>query len=398
MKMISFEAAHKIIMDSARSFGQETIPLSRGIGRVLNEDWYTDRDLPPYDRVTMDGIAINYAGALGRDKLKVEGIVAAGDPQATLDDPGTCFEIMTGAVCPNGADTIVRYEDLSIEDGYATIHIDLQKNKNIHWKGEDIKKNKLVVASGTQLSPAEIGIGASIGKSEIVVYRQPRTIIISTGDELVEIDETPAPHQIRRGNVYRMQATLNHLGLRVDTDHLHDQKEEIVLKLQQYLDVYDLIILSGGVSKGKYDYLPAALKECGVRQHFHRVAQRPGKPLWFGTRDQGATVFALPGNPVSSFMCLQVYVLDWLSRCSGNRDNQHPVARLNGDILFKPDLTYFHEVQLNYSEEGEILATPQKGRGSGDLTNLTKADAFIRLPRGKDHFRKGEYYPLYIYR
>lgn len=396
--MIDVNEAYEIVQAHSRNFGNEIIPLDQGIGRVLREDWHCDRNLPPYDRVSMDGIALNFSGANGLKKLKIAGVVAAGDKKTTLDQADQCLEIMTGAVLPHQADTVIRYEDVTIENGFATINEAFVKNQNIHWEGKDRKKEELLVSQNTVLSASEIGVGASVGKHEITVARFPKTIIISTGNELVEVHEKPAPHQIRRGNVYRMQATLKHLGLQVDTAHLRDDEDVIKKSLERYLATYELIILSGGVSKGKFDFLPTALEQCGVTKHFHRVAQRPGKPLWFGTHPDGATVFALPGNPVSSFMCLTVYVIDWLRTSLGLPANERPQAVLSSPVLFKPDLTYFLEVKLSSAPDARLLAKPMKGNGSGDLANLCRGDAFIRLPRGRVDFAEGEVFPVYYYR
>ena len=396
--MISFDEALGIVRSKAQSFGTETIPLEEGIGRVLNEDWYCDRDLPPYDRVTMDGIALNFQGAQGKESLPIVGVIPAGSPKTRLTDPSTCFEIMTGATLPDGADTIIRYEDITVKDGHAMINAPFKKYQNIHWKGEDRKKDSLVLEAKTVLSSSEIGLGASIGKHHISVARLPKAIVISTGDELVEVNETPLPHQIRRGNVYRTTTKLRHLGLQADSDHLKDDKKEIELKMRTYLNEYDLIILSGGVSKGKFDFLPEVLSRCGVEKHFHRVAQRPGKPLWFGTHQDGATVFALPGNPISSFMCLHMYVLDWLWLSLGIIQSDQPYAVLAEQVFFKPNLTYFLEVSLTHDHNGLLRAIPRKGNGSGDLANLATADAFIKLPQGQDVFEAGSIYPVYAYR
>ena len=396
--MISVDEATQLVMSTAKGYGIEQINLSEGIGRVLMEDWHCDRDLPPYDRVTMDGIALNYAGSLGQETIAVAGVVAAGDPSTRLDDVSQCLEVMTGAMLPDGTDTVIRYEDIEIVDGRAKINASYAQNQNIHWQGEDRKQGDLLVPAGTQLSASEIGVGASIGKSVIKVSRLPKTIVISTGNELVEVNETPKPHQIRRGNVYRIQATLSHLGISCDTAHINDDKEQTIEKLLSILQSYDLIIMSGGVSKGKFDYLPGALATCGVEKLFHKVAQRPGKPLWFGVHPDGATVFALPGNPVSSFMCLMTYGINWIKKSSGLTPNVNPVAILNEDVHFKPDLTYFLEVKMSNGEDGKVYAKPARGNGSGDLANLLNGDAFIRLPQGRDHFKKGEIFRIYNYR
>lgn len=397
--MISFSEAYDVVLQQAVDFGSEKIALQDGIGRVLREEWHGDRDLPPYHRVTMDGIGFQFDTVQGKSVLRIAGVAAAGDPQHTLDDPAACMEVMTGAVLPENCDTVIRYEDLEIKDGEATILVDYVKGQNVHYKGEDRKAGDLLVKPGTVLSPSEIGVGASIGQHEIEVSRLPRTMIISTGNELVDIHETPAPHQIRRGNVYRLEASLRHIGLTVDTAHLLDDPQEIKTKVEEYLATYDVLILSGGVSKGKFDYLPTTLAELGVEKLFHRIAQRPGKPFWFGRHEEKqTTVFALPGNPVSSFMCTQVYLMDWLRASLGMPLATRPHALLQSPVDFKPDLTYFLEVEVGYNERGQILAEPKKGHGSGDLANLLRGDAFIRLPRGKNHFAAGEIYPLYFYR
>lgn len=397
--MIDFQAAHQIVIDHQKDFGTETIPLNEGMGRLLRENWYADRPLPPFNRVAMDGIAVHYANAIKHKSLKVEGVVAAGDPASRLLSPDNCVEIMTGAVLTEGCDTVIRYEDITIEDGKASIHVPYEQGQNIHRKGIDRKEGELLVAPNTRLSAAEIGVGASVGRAQIQVARLPRTIVISTGNELVEIDQQPAPHQIRRGNVYRIQATLAHHGLAVDTAHLLDDKPLLKNHLADYLESYDLIILSGGVSKGKFDYLPDVLSELGVEKHFHRVAQRPGKPFWFGTHaTTDTTVFALPGNPVSSFMCTQVYLLDWLNTSLGLSPEVRPQAILQEKVQFKPELTYFLEAKISYNEKGELLAFPKLGHGSGDLANLMKGDAFISLPAGRNVFERGEVFPIYWYR
>lgn len=397
--MLSLAEAYQIVQDSAHDFGQETIPLAQGIGRVLQEDWHGDRELPPYDRITMDGIAIHYETATALDHLPVAGVVAAGDPETQLTNSAHCLEVMTGAMLPRGCDTVIRYEDIDIVDGVARINVAYNKGQNIHYRGEDRAAGELLVKKGTLLSASEIGVGASIGKAKITVSCLPKTIIISTGNELVDVDQQPAPHQIRRSNVYGLQASLQYLNIPVDTAHLVDDEEVIVEKLQGFLQDYDLIVLSGGVSMGKFDFLPTALDRLGVTKLFHRVAQRPGKPFWFGHHtDFKATVFALPGNPISSFMCTQVYLVDWLRTSLGMSIPGRPYGVLQRDVEFKPDLTYLLEVKISYDKEGRILAYPKKGHGSGDLANLLHGDAFIRLERGQSHFAAGTVHELFFYR
>ncbi len=395
--MISFDEAYRQVIDKSRDFGEETVLLRKSLGRVLREDLLADRPFPPYDRITMDGIAFHAEGIGDERSLKIEGIAAAGAPQMELKNPHSCCEVMTGAILPIGADTVIRYEDLEIADGVATIQADFKQGQNIHRLGQDRSKGDLLVPAGTVIAPGEIGVAATIGKEQIKVARLPRVMIISTGDELVEINEQPLAHQIRKSNVYRIESSLKSIGIDVETDHLNDNFEEIVQRLRKYLYHYDALLLSGGVSMGKFDFLPRALEEIGVEKHFHKVAQRPGKPFWFGTHESGCTVFALPGNPISSFMCTNIYFMDWFRASMGMGIPQREKALLDAPVHFKPDLCYFMEVST-YRKDGVLMASPKRGNGSGDLANLVNADSFMKIPRGKDLFEEGEGYLVYSYR
>ena len=399
--MIEVSQALQIIAENTVDFGSETIELSDGMNRILREDWILDRDLPPYNRVTMDGIAIQFqAFEKGQRLFPVEGVAPAGTPQMTLQENGSCLEVMTGAILPHNADTVIRYEDVEIKDGQARI-IDeaiVEYQQSIHFQGIDRKAQDVIVPAYTQIASPEVGIGASIGMAQVQVAKLPKVMVISTGDELVDIHTKPLAHQIRRSNVYRLRTTLQNYRIQADEAHLPDDKEELTLRLQEYLKNYDVLILSGGVSKGKFDYLPEVLTNLGVEKLFHKIRQRPGKPFWFGKFQDQCTIFALPGNPVSSFVCLQRYFTHWLNLSLGKKETPRPMAMLTKEVQFKPDLTYFLEVSLSYNEQGQILADPKKGNGSGDFANLVTADAFIELPRGKNVYEAGEVHPIFYYR
>ncbi|MEL6866165.1 MAG: molybdopterin molybdotransferase MoeA [Bacteroidota bacterium] len=395
------DEASKIILDNHLVIQTESLPLHDTIGRVLMEDLFADRDFPPYDRVTMDGIAINYESfAAGQRSFKIAAIGAAGAEQLKLPHPSECIEIMTGAVLPKETDTVIRYEDLQIDQ--QTVHIQTDKvrqGQNIHYQGEDRTKGTKIISAGAIISPAELGVAATIGKSHLQVARMPKTMIISTGDELVEIEDQPAAHQIRKSNVHRILATLKSWGMQADFDHLNDDPEEIRQRLKEIIQEYDLVLLSGGVSKGKFDYIPDALASLKVQKLFHRVSQRPGKPFWFGrSEERGTVVFALPGNPVSSFMCTQVYLPPWLRASMGLAPSSLPYAQLAEDYHFRPDLTYFLQVKVQYQSDGSTLAYPITGHGSGDLANLVDADGFLELPKGRDVYQKGEAFRYITYR
>ncbi len=397
--MITVEEASRIILEHSIDIPNTIIPLEEAIGRLLREDLVTDRNLPPYDRVTMDGIAIHYdAFARGKRSFPVEGIGAAGSPQAELHDRDKCIEIMTGAMLPKHTDTVVRYEDVEISGGEATLKVDtIHRGQNIHRQGVDRKKGAVVVPSGRILSSAEIGVAATVGKPQLRVAAFPPAVIVSSGDELVPVYENPRPYQIRKSNVHRLRATLRNWGIPADTAHLADDEDEIRKTLAELIERKRIVLMSGGVSKGKFDYIPKVLQSLGVKKLFHRIRQRPGKPFWFGISREGALVFAFPGNPVSSFMCTIRYFRPWMQKSLGLPTHQ-PHAILADDIEFLPDLTYFAQVRLEYASDGCLKAHPVEGHGSGDLANLVDADAFIELPRGGDLYRKGEVHPVWLYR
>ena len=265
--MITVQEARSIIQSQITDFGTESVDITAALGRVIREDWLADRPFPPYHRISMDGIAIAFERfAAGQRIFPIVGTAAAGMPQQVLSEPTSCLEAMTGAMLPEGADTIIRYEDLEIKDGQARVAIeDIIAGQNVHRKGTDRAEGDLLLSPGKKLGSAEIGLGATLGRTQVLVSRLPRTIIISTGDELVPIDQTPLPHQIRRSNVHRIWASLLEEGITADTAHLKDDLAQLQKRIPEILASYDLVILSGGVSKGKYDYLPQVLSEAGVQ-------------------------------------------------------------------------------------------------------------------------------------
>ncbi|MGD1847377.1 MAG: molybdopterin molybdotransferase MoeA [Salibacteraceae bacterium] len=398
--MITVAEAWKLIQQSQHDFGVETVPLLQSTGRILRETWVADRDFPPFHRVAMDGIAIDFvAWEKGRREFAVAGVAPAGAPQQALADVNSCLEVMTGAMLPTGCDTVIPYELVSIADGKAAVNLEsLKQGQNIHRQGHDRSRGAALVAPGKVIAAPEIGVGATIGQHEVQVARLPKVLVVSSGNELVEVEQTPLPHQIRKSNVHTLAAEVERLGLPVARLHLPDDYAGIEQKLRQQIAENDVLLLSGGVSKGKFDFLPKALSAIGVEQHFHRVRQRPGKPFWFGTHPAGCTVFAFPGNPVSSFLCFHHYFVPWLRLCLGQVAPQNSKAVLAEEVNFKPDLTLFLTVRLRYSDQGQLMAHPVRGNGSGDLANLTEADGYVVIPQGKEVFAQGEVLELVRFR
>ena len=395
--MITVAQALQTVLNSCHNFGIEEIPFLKSMGRILKEEIVADRDFPPFNRVSMDGISIDYQQFKnGRRVFKIEGIQAAGSRQITLKDPKNCIEVMTGAILPNHTNTVIRYEDVTLEDGIATVNIDLIKEgQNSHNKGKDRKVNDLLITQNTKISAAEMGVLATVGKSVVKVAKQPKVMIVSTGDELVGVDQIPLEYQIRRSNVFTLVSLLERLNITSETSHISDDKLIIKSKIESYLHEYDVVLFSGAVSKGKYDFLPEIFEELKVYKKFHKVMQRPGKPFYFGKTDT-CTVFGFPGNPISTFVNCLAYFYPWYHRSVG-LEILEEMAILGEDVSFVPNLDYFLQVALE-NKSGNLVAFPVSANGSGDLASLANTDAFMQLPKDATEFKKGEVYPILKYR
>jgi molybdopterin molybdotransferase len=378
--MIPVEQALQIILENTQDFGVEEVPFLESLGRVLKEDIVADRDFPPFNRVAMDGIAINHRFfEHGVRDFKIEGVQPAGSPQATLENAAHCYEVMTGAVLPENTDTVIRYEDLTIDTLMATVNVsEVIKGKNIHTKGQDRQQGEVLVPQNRVITAAEMGVIATVGKASVKVAKVPKVMIVSTGDELVEVEQTPAAHQIH-----------------AETDHIVDDKAQLKEKIARHLETYDALIFSGAVSKGKFDFLPEVLEELGVEKLFHRVVQRPGKPFWYGVVD-GKSIFAFPGNPVSTYVNCLAYFYPWYAKSTGFELKEETVI-LGEDVTFKPSLSYFLQVKIEI-KYGHLVAIPVKGNGSGDLASLVEADGFIQLPSDQTDFKQGETHSFIRYR
>ncbi|HEY2582615.1 MAG TPA: molybdopterin molybdotransferase MoeA [Mucilaginibacter sp.] len=395
--MITVEEAEKIILAQVMDYGAEIISFQMAIGRVLAENIKADRDLPPFNRVTMDGVAVNYSSIeSGISTFRIKATQAAGNNPVDIEENNECIEVMTGAILPDTTDTVVRYEDLEVRAGLATLTTDeIKRGQNIHYKGKDKKQDEPVAHSGQLITPALIGLIASVGEAELRVKKMPRVVILSSGNELVEVSQTPSPYQVRRSNCYTVQAVLKQHGIEASMLHIPDDPEIIKTQLKDGLQNYDVLLLSGGVSMGKFDYIPKALDELKVEKLFHKVEQRPGKPFWFGKHKNGALVFAFPGNPVATFLCLHRYFLPWLEVTIGKEPNPPVYAVLNNRYTFPLQLKCFLQVKLHSNEYCQLMATPLEGNGSGDFANLAETDAFMELPLERNVFKRGEVFRIW---
>jgi len=371
----------------------ESLPLAQCAGAVLRENIYAERDQPPYDRVAMDGVALDsHAVSAGRRSFRIQATQAAGDAPLTLDAPADCIEVMTGAVLPVGCDSVVPIEKLAIELGHAALALDAQVEpwQNVHRRGSDTRQGALLLSAGQRLRAPEIAIAASAGMARIRVASQPMLAVISTGNELVEPGEPVLAHQVRRSNAYAVVSALRAHGFqRVADDHIRDDAEELRERLHFHLETHDVLVLSGGVSMGRFDLVPQVLGELGVRTIFHKVAQRPGKPLWFGVAPSGAAVFGLPGNPVSTLVCLTRFVLPALRGSLGQSPQPAQRMALAAPVTVTPPLTHFLPVRLEQDDWGREWAVPAPTNGSGDFTGLAGTEGFVELPPGPNTYAKG---------
>ncbi len=398
--MLTPAEADKLIRDNLGPFHREDCALGSAHGRVLLTDLKADRDLPPFDRVTMDGYALRSAAvAAGQRSFQVQAVQAAGMRAFTLGpEPTACIEVMTGAVLPAGADVVVPYEDTTKDAGTMTLNasVRLAPGQAVHRRGSDHGAGDVLIRAGTRLTGREIAVAAACGHAVCTVSHLPRIAVVATGDELVEVEALVAPHQIRRSNDHALRAALIAAGYpQVERFHFRDVRHEIEHLLWHVIAEFDAIVITGGISKGKFDYLPSELDRQGVKKIFQGVAQRPGKPLWFGMTARQTPVFALPGNPVASYTCLHRYVLPALAHASCLAAVPFRVAALSEPVSFKPKLTYFLPVRIGSGPRAEMLAQPDPSNTSGDFAGLVGTDGFVELPPEPSEFPAGTLAPFW---
>ena len=377
----------------------ESRPLEQCIGQTLRQDVYAERDNPPFDRVCMDGIAIDSATfARGVRRYRIEASQPAGAPAVTLSDPGHAVEVMTGAILPRGTDCVIPLEEYDLTAGSVSLKAEVRGNayRNVQRRGEDSQPGVPMLKAGMRLGGPEIGVAASAGLATLLVTRQPRLMVISTGDELIEPGKPIAEHQVRRSNAYAIVAELRGRGLQqIGNDHIPDDERTLRERLTLHLAERDVLVVSGGISKGKFDLVPKVLKALGVEEVFNQVAQRPGAPMWFGVGRNGQLVFGLPGNPVSTLICLVRYVVPAMAAAMGSpRAPPQPIP-LAAPAKFYRMLSYFVPVAVQHDARGEPAALPRPPNGPGDFLALAGTDGFIELPPRPEPFPAGFVANLY---
>jgi molybdopterin molybdotransferase len=381
--MTEVAAAVALILAQMPRFASRQEALSACAGRILAEDVQAERDQPPFDRVTMDGIAIAFRDlAAGVRSFAVLGTQAAGAEPLAVAESAQCVEVMTGAALPGGTDTVVPVERVR-RDGRAAViaaDADVKAEQFVHRRGSDRSAGSTVLRAGARLAAPEIAVLAGAGRATALVADLPRVAVISTGDELVEAGVPVAPHQIRSTNDRALEASLTQHRLgQVTRARLRDDANALAVAIDRLDAELDVLVLSGGISMGKFDFVPSVLTELGAKLVLHKVAQRPGRPMWFGVSARGKPIFALPGNPVSTLVCATRYLLPALRHASGLPAARPELVELTAAIEASPTLTLFTPVTLSSSERGTVLAEPHPTNTSGDYVTLAGTDGFVEL-------------------
>ncbi|MFW7381223.1 MAG: molybdopterin molybdotransferase MoeA [Oligoflexus sp.] len=397
--MLSTQDAEAMIRELMPQMATITLDIEDCGDEVIAEDIYADRHLPPFDRVAMDGIAVCYQGIQG-ERLHIEGLQKAGEPRKKLRNSNSCLEVMTGASLPEGCDTVIPYEHIKIEDGLANLsEQSITCSQNIHPCGSDQKLGELVLPKGTLLRSAELAIAAAVGQAKLVIRRRPSIALISTGDELVDVTVKPAPHQIRRSNEYALASSLRAFGFtKFGKFHCPDDHNLMRQQIARYLKDHDVLIFTGGVSAGKFDLLPQVLAELGVEGVFHKIRQRPGKPMFFGMHQGQRPIFGLPGNPVSALVTFHRYVLPALQQSIGQQVRKPMYVRLQSDLHFDKPMTLFRQARLHWDNNATLWAEPLASNGSGDFISLRDSDGFIELAAEQSQFLQDSLVPFWSWR
>jgi len=383
--MTSADQALQLVLENVTPLGVERVPILDALGRVIAEEIRSPRDIPGFDNSAMDGYAVRAADVARASvsnpaRLRVLGTVAAGAMPATGVETGAAMRTMTGAPVAQGADAIVPVEQTRADGDWVEILSAAEPHAFVRPRGEDLREGELVMEPGKRLGAADLGMLASLNRSMIEVYRAPRVAIMTTGDELVDVDQRPAGAQVVNSSAYALAGAVREAGGQTAILKVaRDRPEEIRARLAEAF-AFDAVLTTGGVSVGQFDHVKGALDELGLRQIFHGVAQRPGRPLKFGLVG-GRPIFGLPGNPVSTMVCFYLYARPALLKMGGRRDLGLPrvAVRCAVDIRTAKDLTEFVRVRLR-REGGEFYATPTGNQGSGILSSLSRADALLIGP------------------
>jgi molybdopterin molybdotransferase len=399
--MLSYEAARAKVIEAicARRCAPppptETIAFAEDptkvLGRIVAEDVRADRNYPPFNRSTRDGFALRAADAAQAGaKLRLIGESRAGVAFGGMVEPGTCVQIMTGAAMPRGANSIVMNEHARTQGEYVVLDEAAREGAHFVLEGQETRVGESVIARGKRLSYAELAIAAQVGRSKLVVAKKPRVAILSTGDELVTVEQTPTKYQIRNSNNVSLAAQVALAGGEpVMLGTAPDDLAELRARIGKALEA-DIVTITGGVSVGKYDLVEQVLREMGAEFYFDAVAIRPGKPAVFGFC-QGKPVFGLPGNPVSTMVTFELFVVPAIELLSGHKPHRLALlkAKLAHPLNEKPPLAHFLPARVSWPE-GEAVVEAIHWEGSGDIGSVVKGNCFLVVHEARQVYAAGE--------
>ena len=388
--MIPFSKALEVVMANTLGFEAENVPLSEAMGRILSKPVFADRDMPPFDKSAVDGYACKAADIVGDMKL-LENIAAGVEPLKEVL-AGCCSKIMTGAMLPEGADTVIMVEECEY-NGTSVKFTGKSLKSNICYKGEDIREGDKVIDEGTLIKPEQVAILATFGITQVSCAKKKKIGILSTGDEIVEPDENPSRVQIRNSNGWQLRAQSIKAGAETNYYGIaSDNKETLRMKLSDAINENDIVIISGGVSMGDFDFVPSVLAGFGLKILFNKVAVQPGKPSTFAVKYTsegiaGKVVFALPGNPVSSFIQFELLVKPFLFKSMGGELPGFQVA-----LPIKSEYTRKHTERLalipvKIDSDGSF--SPVKYNGSAHINALNGINGIAEIPLGVGNLDAG---------
>jgi molybdopterin molybdotransferase len=383
--MISVEEALKRILDSFSPLGLEKASILDALGRVIGEDIFAGRAIPPKDHSIMDGYAIRAVDTRGTSSgnpavLDVIDDIPAGAIPKTRIEAGQAARIMTGAPLPEGADAVIRMEDTRKEGDQVALFAEATKGQDIRYAGEDVRIGEKVISQGEIIRPAEVGMLASLGRSFVLVHQRPLVAVVATGDELIDIDEPPSPWKIVSSNSYSLAALVRECGgIPLQIGIAKDRREDLLAKFRAAMRA-DIILSSGGVSVGDYDLVKEIMKEAGNRIQFWQVAMKPGRPLAFGSlRD--VPIVGLPGNSISSMVSFEQFIRPAILKMLGhvNVFRRTVRARLGEDIRKKKGMRHFIRARIRRDGEDCVVVTTGN-QGSDILRSMVRANGLIILP------------------
>ena len=386
MEMISFEQALDIVMSTGFRTDTETILYTDSLNRILAGDIASDMDLPPFNKSSVDGFACRKAD-LGNN-LEILETIAAGDWPSKAVGRNQCSRIMTGAPVPDGADCVIMVEETEMLPSGLIRFTSSFKKENIANKGEDVRKGELVLRAGKKIRPQDIAVMASVGHISVTVSKMPKVAVISSGSELVEPDIVPGISQIRNSNSSQLMAQIARAGALGEYYGIAADDEAQTLSIvEKAISGNDMVLLTGGVSMGDFDFVPSVLERAGVKILFTRIAVQPGKPTTFGLHAR-SVIFGLPGNPVSSFIQFEVLVRPLLSKmmgCEWRPLNIHMPMNKKFMRRFADRMAF---IPVKITDDDSVL--PVEYHGSAHISALPEADGIISMPAGKKIFEKGE--------